>query len=158
MCDSWGAVRKWWISLQPHLNFWATLSFHSADAALRGAEIETLAQSHIVKKWFGQGCNQSNLLRDFPDGPVMNNLPSKAGDAGSIPGQGTKIPPAVGHLSPQTPTTKPTHPYYWAHMLCSPSISTREAQALQGRPGASKKSNLSHPLPLSHTLTNAHKS
>ena len=38
----------------------------------------------------------------------MNNLPSKAGDAGSIPGQGTKVPPAVGHLSPHTPTTEPT--------------------------------------------------
>ena len=31
-------------------------------------------------------------LRDFPGGPVFNILPSSEGVAGSIPGQGTKIP------------------------------------------------------------------
>ena len=34
---------------------------------------------------------------DFPGGPVVKNLPSKAGDTGSIPGQGTKIPHAPQH-------------------------------------------------------------
>ena len=34
--------------------------------------------------------------RDFPGGPVVNNPPSNAGDAGLILGQGTKIPHAVG--------------------------------------------------------------
>ena len=29
---------------------------------------------------------------DFLDGPVVGNLPSSAGDVGSIPGQGTKVP------------------------------------------------------------------
>ena len=29
---------------------------------------------------------------DFPGGPVVKNSPSNAGDMGSIPGQGTKIP------------------------------------------------------------------
>ena len=33
---------------------------------------------------------------NFPDGPVVKNLPSNAGNKGSIPGQGTKIPHAVG--------------------------------------------------------------
>ena len=28
---------------------------------------------------------------DFPGGPVVKNLPSNAGDAGAIPGRGTKI-------------------------------------------------------------------
>ena len=32
---------------------------------------------------------------DFPGGPVVENLLSIAGDAGSTPGQGTKIPHAV---------------------------------------------------------------
>ena len=32
-------------------------------------------------------------------GPVVKNLPN-AGDVGSIPGPGTKIPHAVGQLSP----------------------------------------------------------
>ena len=38
-------------------------------------------------------------FRDFPYGPVVKNLPSNAGDAGSIPGQGTMIPRATGQLS-----------------------------------------------------------
>ena len=39
-----------------------------------------------------------NKDRDFPGGPVAKNLPSNAGDAGSIPGRGTKIPHAVEQL------------------------------------------------------------
>ena len=31
---------------------------------------------------------------DFPGGPVVNTSSSNAGDAGSIPGQGAKIPHA----------------------------------------------------------------
>ena len=37
-----------------------------------------------------------NFSLDFPGGPVVKNPPFNAGDAGSIPGQGTKIPHAVG--------------------------------------------------------------
>ena len=48
-------------------------------------------------------------LGDFPGGPVVKNPPSSAGDAGSIPGQGTKISHAVGQLSPRTATTEPVH-------------------------------------------------
>ena len=47
-------------------------------------------------------------LRDLADGPVVKNLPSNLGDAGSIPGQGTKIPHAAGQLSPCT-TMKAQH-------------------------------------------------
>ena len=43
---------------------------------------------------------------DFPGGPVVKNLPYNAGDAGSIPGQGTKIPRASGQLSPRATTTE----------------------------------------------------
>ena len=35
-----------------------------------------------------------SLSRDFPGGPVVKNPCSNAGDEGSIPGQGTKIPHA----------------------------------------------------------------
>ena len=45
---------------------------------------------------------------DFPGGPVVKNLPSNAGDAGSIPGWGTKIPHAEGHLSLCAATAEPT--------------------------------------------------
>ena len=34
-------------------------------------------------------------LWDFPGGPVVKNLPRKAGDVGLIPGQGTQTPQAM---------------------------------------------------------------
>ena len=34
------------------------------------------------------------LCRDFPGGPVVRTSPSNAGGAGSIPGQGAKVPHA----------------------------------------------------------------
>ena len=39
---------------------------------------------------------QKFLLRDFPGGPVVKTLPSKAGAVGSIPGQEAKIPGTRG--------------------------------------------------------------
>ena len=36
---------------------------------------------------------------DFLGGPVVRNPPCKAGDTGSIPGQGTKIPHVAEELS-----------------------------------------------------------
>ena len=45
-------------------------------------------------------------IGDFPGGPVVKNPPSSAGDLGSIPGRGTKIPHAAGQLSPDTTTTE----------------------------------------------------
>ena len=38
---------------------------------------------------------QKNIAGDFPYSPVVRNLPSNAGDMGSIPGQETKIPHAT---------------------------------------------------------------
>ena len=35
----------------------------------------------------------------LPGGPVVKNLPSNAGDAGLIPGWGTKIPHVMGQRS-----------------------------------------------------------
>ena len=35
--------------------------------------------------------------QDFPGGPLVKYLPFNAGDAGSIPGPGIKIPHAVGN-------------------------------------------------------------
>ena len=46
---------------------------------------------------------------DVPGGPVVKNLPSSAGDVGSIPGEGTKIPHAAGQLSPRATTTELSH-------------------------------------------------
>ena len=40
---------------------------------------------------------------------MVKNPPSNAGDTGSIPGQGTKIPHAAGQLSPRAITTELAH-------------------------------------------------
>ena len=45
--------------------------------------------------------------QDFPGGPVVKYPPSNAGDAGLIPGWGTKIPHAAGQLSTHATTTEP---------------------------------------------------
>ena len=44
----------------------------------------------------------------LPLGPVVKNLPCNAGDTGSIPGPGTKIPDASGQLNSHA-TTKTQH-------------------------------------------------
>ena len=46
------------------------------------------------------------LTRDFPGGPVEKNLPSNAGDVGSIPGRGARFPHVVGQLSPHSTATE----------------------------------------------------
>ena len=55
--------------------------------------------------------------RDFTGGPVVKNLPCNAGDMGSIPDQGTKIPHAAEQLSSCTTTRKsvPSNERY--HMM-----------------------------------------
>ena len=45
-------------------------------------------------------------VQDFPGGPVLRNSPFNAGDAGSIPGWGTKIPHAEGKLTSCASATK----------------------------------------------------
>ena len=42
--------------------------------------------------------------RDFPGGPEVKNLPCHAGDAGLIPGQGTKISHTEEQPSLRAPT------------------------------------------------------
>ena len=44
------------------------------------------------------------LVEDLHGGPVVKNSPCNAGDAGLIPGCGTKIPYASGPLSPHVLT------------------------------------------------------
>ena len=51
-------------------------------------------------------------IRDTPGGPVVKNPPSKAGDVGSIPGGGSKIPHATGQLRLQATTAEPRCPCY----------------------------------------------
>ena len=53
---------------------------------------------HKEKDWKKQ-FNLNLLFKDFPGGPTLKNLPCNAGNVGSIPGRGTKIPQATEQLS-----------------------------------------------------------
>ena len=68
-----------------------------------------------------------NYRKDFPGGPAVKNLPSNAGDAGSIPGQGTKILYAAGQLSLCATTTEPACSRDPVPQLETPHVTTTEA-------------------------------
>ena len=60
---------------------------------------------HVPASVFGaQDRPSQNMLQDFPGGPGVKNPPSSAGDVGSIPGRGTRIPHATRQLNPQAST------------------------------------------------------
>ena len=61
--------------------------------------------SKLLYVYFSEG---EGKKKDFPGGPLVNNLPSNERNVGSIPNQGTKIPHAAGQLSLCTVTTEPT--------------------------------------------------
>ena len=60
---------------------------------------------------------------DFPAGPEIRNLPSNAGDEGSVPGWGTKVPHAQQQLSPHTTVTE--------FVCLEPCSTTREGTTLR---------------------------
>ena len=86
-------------------------------------------------------------MRDFPGGPVVKNPPSNAGDAGSIPGWGAKIPHAAGQLSPRATTTELGHLNERARVLqtTEPTHSgARAAQLERENPRATTREKLTH--------------
>ena len=48
---------------------------------------------------FSEKTSSRAVSGDFPGGPVVKNPPSSAGDVGSIPGRGIKIPHAVEQVT-----------------------------------------------------------
>ena len=64
--------------------------------------------------------------RAFPGGPVDGNSPSNAGDAGSIPGLGIKIPRAKCQLSLHMPQLD--SPVQFSHSVSSNSLRPHEPQ------------------------------
>ena len=44
--------------------------------------------------------DRQDVAFGLPWWSLVKNLPANSGDTDSIPGQGTKIPPAAGQLSP----------------------------------------------------------
>ena len=69
---------------------------------------------------------KSRVFGDFPSGPILENPPSNAGDACSIPGWGTGIPHAAGQLIPFATTAEPMCPGAHAPQLekkiCTPQL------------------------------------
>ena len=66
-------------------------------------------RSQSLSPVLGEGQRNIRITTwDFPGGAVVKNPPSNAGDTGSIPGRGTKIPHAAVQLSPCAATTEPT--------------------------------------------------
>ena len=63
-----------------------------------------------------EGMKVKEKRRDFPGGPPVKNPPSNAGDVGSIPGRGTKIPHATGQLGPRATTAEPARPKERSHV------------------------------------------
>ena len=47
---------------------------------------------HVKNKQTNKKLKREQRRRYFPPGPVVENLPSSAGDVGLIPGRGTKTP------------------------------------------------------------------
>ena len=77
---------------------------------------------------------QVENIRDFPGGPVVKNPSCNAGDTGSIPGRGTKIPHAAGQLSPCATTWEPKCHNYRAHVLWSPRATAKSPRGAMKDP------------------------
>ena len=110
-----------------HLNqaqVWMKLLRYSsqyADLWAREISYQTYSQqTKVLQAWDNPDRSAYSIewdprKKDFLDSPVVKNLPSNAGDVGLIPGQGTKIPHAVGQLNLLTATREPSG--FRAHAL-----------------------------------------
>ena len=75
---------------------------------------------------------------------MVKNPSSNAGDAGSIPSWGTKIPHAVGQLSPRATTTEPTRSGATTRESRPAHHNSREASTVQQKiPHAATKTQCS---------------
>ena len=59
----------------------------------------------VKNKQTNKKLKREQRRRYFPPGPVVENLPSSAGDVGLIPGRGTKTPHTMGQLRPNAAKT-----------------------------------------------------
>ena len=60
-----------------------------------------------IRKYFEMNKNENIVYQICGRTSLVKNLPSNAGDLGSIPGRGTKIPHAMGQLSLNATNTEP---------------------------------------------------
>ena len=81
---------------------------------------------------------------------MVRNLPANEGDAGSIPGWGTKIPHAVGQLSPCATTTELTH-LNEREKTCMPQLERSPSTATKRPPRNEKILHASTKIPWAAT-------
>ena len=74
---------------------------------------------------------------------MVKNLPSNAGDVGSVPGQGTEVPHVSEQLSLSTITTEPKHPGACVPPLESPCAATKTPRDAGKIPHAAARTALS---------------
>ena len=65
------------------------------------------SEQHILGCQAPETDLQRGDFEDFPGSPVVKNPTCNAGDAGSIPDQGTKIPHDMEQQSPHATATEP---------------------------------------------------
>ena len=70
-------------------------------------ELTQFSSKETPNKQTNKQKNQLKTGQRLPGGPVIKSQASKAGNAVSTPGQGGKIPRAMGQLSPRTTTAAP---------------------------------------------------
>ena len=92
-------------------------------------------KKHFELVKFGSFACISKVLRDFPGGPVVEDLLSSAGDKGSISGLGRSHMP-WGQRSLCATTTEP--------LRKSPCSAAREAWVPQPRPSRDNKERRKH--------------
>ena len=121
--------------------------------------LSTAHNTHITQTWgertirFGLGHRGPNIwtlvgetryydvnFRNFPGGPVVENLPANAGDTGLIPCPETLCAP--GKLSPWATTTESTCHNYWSLHAREPCSEIREAIARRSLRTATRESPL----------------
>ena len=96
-----GSTSRWWTPFCLHADD-TGVDFGCAPEA-RGGGGARRYSSHFTT----QGKIQEK--GDFPGGPVVKNLPCNAGDQGSIPGRGPKVPHAMQPLSPHATVRESDH-------------------------------------------------
>ena len=96
--------------------------------ASSGGSLRSASESDPLKSLLLPGISEHMryymcLLRvksqDFPSSPMVKNPPCNGGDAGSIPGWGTKISHAAMQLSQCTTTTEPVRSGARCHNPCT---------------------------------------
>ena len=95
-----------------HMNFERTQSVHSILPLVPpNSYLSHTEYVHVIPTaptHSSINCKVHSLLKisswGFPGGPVVKNMPSSAVYVGSVPGWGTKIPHAMGQVSPWVAT------------------------------------------------------